>query len=168
MVIFMKKIFAVILIIIVSILLDFIPVKFCLKDEGIEHVFISDPKLAYKQWINVPYENGAIHLYDYESYFIEGNVPDNVLNQKDFDYIEISEHYDNYNMYVFYYDYKTYLNVSKDDSVYKIISNKWDILYPITRISFRKYYAPKGYLTIYDYDWFKVLKKIGKTVINAF
>jgi hypothetical protein len=34
----------------------------------------------------------------------------------------------------------------------------WEIVYPIERKSFRKNYAPKSYLTIYDFDWLEVIK----------
>lgn len=41
---------------------------------------------------------------------------------------------------------------------------KWAIVYPIKRSSIRDIIAPKSYLTIYDFDWGCVMKKlIGKT-----
>jgi hypothetical protein len=34
----------------------------------------------------------------------------------------------------------------------------WKIVYPIERKSFRRYYVPESYLTIYDFDWLEVIK----------
>ncbi|MDQ2087487.1 hypothetical protein RBH29_13730 [Herbivorax sp. ANBcel31] len=37
---------------------------------------------------------------------------------------------------------------------YKVfVASSWDIIYPIDRYSIRLLFAPKGYLTIYDYEW---------------
>lgn len=38
----------------------------------------------------------------------------------------------------------------------------WAMVYPILRPSYRGLYAPKGYLTIYDFDWCAIVRGLLK------
>jgi len=39
-------------------------------------------------------------------------------------------------------------------------ADRWNILYPIQRKTIRGLYAPRGYFTIYDYNWKEAIKEI--------
>ena len=47
--------------------------------------------------------------------------------------------------------------VAKNFTINILDAEKWNIVYPIKRNTIRGLYAPKGYFTIYDYDWIKVI-----------
>lgn len=66
-----------------------------------------------------------------------------------------------YNRYVFWGIMKQ-KKVADNFTINILEANKWNITYPIKRKSIRGFYAPKGYFTIYDYNWIKVIKDIFK------
>lgn len=39
-------------------------------------------------------------------------------------------------------------------------ARKWNIIYPIQRKTIRGLYVPKGYFTIYDFNWTEAIKKL--------
>ena len=82
------------------------------------------------------------------------------MNEKEFDYVFMEWKNDRPNRFVIYYDEKIAVENNSGKSEYNIVSKGWDILAPIQRLSFRKYYAPKNYLTIYDFNWINVIKDL--------
>ena len=159
----MKKVFKRILYIILLVIsFDFIPVKFCINDKGIDYVFVSKPKMGDTEWGKFPYINGQLYndYENYEAYIVRGNNPNNVLSKRDFDWITIDVKDYEPNMFVIYFDNKAIAHNSISAPTYEITSKKWDIIYPVNRISFRRYYVPKNYLTIYDYNWLEIIKNI--------
>lgn len=143
------------------ILLDFIPIKFAIKDVDSKTVFINEPKLGSVEWAEVKYENNEFD-YDYMiGYVMNGKSPDEVLNKKDFDKSDLYlMHGDNTNKFLIYYDEKISMSDYESFPVYKIVATDWDILYPVHRYSLRRLYAPKHYLTLYDFNWINVIKEI--------
>ena len=96
--------------------------------------------------------NWEAENYANEQLFFDGLIGKNPMKvlDKNFstDYLEPSG-----NKYIFSGEI-----IEKDDSIYDLNIFEWDILYPIQRKSIRMLYAPRHYLTIYDYDWFNVIK----------
>lgn len=64
-----------------------------------------------------------------------------------------------YNLYV-YWGTMRQRQVTENFTINILNAEKWNIIYPIQRNSIRGFYAPKGYFTIYDFNWIKVIKKI--------
>ena len=136
----------------IFILLDFVPVKFAAKDiEGT--VFINEFKLGERvEWAEIEYKDGKIDYDIMSRYIIEGNSPDKILNKKEFDREnQLLRFGGNKNKFLIHYDQKKVIDNSGGFSIYKIVAEDWEILYPIHRASFRRFYTPKGFLTIYDF-----------------
>ncbi len=94
-------------------------------------------------------------------YIMTGNSPDRLLSKKDFDKVKLFlMPADNKNKFLIYYDERILMKDNETFPIYKIESKSWDILYPVHRASFRRLYAPKSYLTIYDFNWINVIKEL--------
>ena len=159
-----KVVIVIISVIIIAILLDFIPVKFAVKLDDAKknlkdgrYICETNPVTLDIGW----YADMKLNqnLDDDLCVRALGDSPNNFLSEKTFDF----KWYELYNIFLlvgkaehFVEDKKTN-NISVDLDV-----KKWDIIYPIKRASFRQYYAPKGYLTVYDYDWLKLIKSLWK------
>ena len=145
-------------------LLDFIPIKFAKRNVNDTVVFVTQPKIGPNiEWGTFKYKNGKVEYDVIDGYIVEGNSPDNILNKRDFNKIDLfllgNGNKDYKNKFLIYHDEKT-LDSLRNVPTYKIITNEWDIIYPVNRASFRRYYAPKGYLTIYDYDWWNFIRRL--------
>ena len=145
------------------IILDFIPVKFAVKDVKSEYAFVNLPKLSHGvSWASCKLnDKSALELKD--GYIINGKSPDKILSESDFDKVNQFLDKDKYiNKFVIEFDNKK--NIENDDvfSIYRIEAKNWNIVYPIKRTSLRKYYVPKGYLTIYDFDWLNAIRNLLK------
>lgn len=145
------------------IILDFIPVKFAVKDVKSEYVFVNLPKLSHGvSWARCKLnDKSASELKN--GYIINGKSPDKILSGSDFDKVNQFLDKDKYiNKFLIEFDNKK--NIVNDDffPVYKIEAKSWNIVYPIKRTSLRKYYVSKGYLTIYDFDWVKSMHYLLK------
>lgn len=141
-------------------LLDYVPVKFAYKASADEEVFIHSHKIiAHTQWVMDSYGNDRISLC--EGCIVTGNTPDLWLAERDFDCrILFNMDGDQNNRFILHYDEKMKIAEAESWEVqYRIEAKNWDIVYPISRISFRRYTAPKGYLTVYDYDWIAVIRR---------
>lgn len=141
-------------------LLDYVPVKFAYKASADEEVFIHSPKCKpHTQWVVDLYGNGRIS--EYIGCIVAGNTPDKWLAARDFDCrILFNMDGDKVNRFVLHYDRKKpRIDAKQEELQYSIQVTDWDIVYPIYRISFRRYTAPKGYLTVYDYDWIAVIRR---------
>jgi hypothetical protein len=64
-----------------------------------------------------------------------------------------------FNQYVFWGNMKQ-KQVAENFAINILDANEWNVIYPIKRKSIREFYAPKGYFTIYDYNWIKVIKDV--------
>ena len=94
-------------------------------------------------------------------YIMTDNSPDRLLSKKDFDKVKLFlMPADNKNKFLIYYDERILMKDNETFPIYKIESKSWDILYPVHRVSFRRLYAPKSYLTIYDFNWINVIKEL--------
>ena len=83
------------------------------------------------------------------------NNPHNILSLKDFD-VKL---YQNMTYNKFLVSGKCINIYESNYTVVELSGSRWDILTPIKRLSFRRFYAPKSYLTIYDFDWSKFFGK---------
>lgn len=144
-------------------LLDFIPVKFAITKENAKiklrdgnYICNTEPKIAPPiRWIartkSNPYLNDDLYLR------LTGNSPNNILSPKDYD---VDKWYEVDNAFLLIGN--TVKSEKHQETKHMIVDlnvNEWEIVYPINRASTRKFYVPKNYLTIYDFDWFKVLKQ---------
>lgn len=138
-------------------LLDFIPIKFAKKDE-FSVVFVNQPKLGSGvEWATYDESDNNYTA----GYIIDGMAPDRVLRKGDFDKTRLFLNQDSsINKFVIYYDEEPILLETEMWSTYRITAKDWDIIYPINRASFRKYYTSKSYLTVYDYNWFSLVKEL--------
>ena len=146
----------------IVVIADFIPVKFAKKIDYSKEIYMHKPKLVTNQdveFVMYEYANKQTDYNKREYYIIKGDSPVKVLNKRSFDIIAL------YNMpgdktNKFYIKQKGKIVKSKSEPDINVIyAIDWDILYPINRATFRRFYAPKSYLTIYDYDWGAVLKR---------
>ena len=137
---------------ILALLLDFIPIKWAINIEGIKNFKTNEYLCSFAQvtggnWQvknNIEsYESGQLYFE-----YLHEKDPFNVLD-KNFstDYLEPSG-----NMYVF-----TGKIINKEHDMFDLKVESWEITYPIQRKSLRMLYTPKKYLTIYDYDWLKII-----------
>ena len=93
--------------------------------------------------------------------YIVKKSPNNILNKRDFDKTKLySMRGDNSNRFCLRYDSESIISHYDGFPIYEINVTEWDILYPIRRASFRRYYASKKYLTIYDYNWCEFVKRL--------
>ncbi len=161
-----KMIMIVFLLLTMLIILDFIPVKFAISiddtkmnlKEG-DYICINESKIHLEiPWIAIKRFNK--HLDHDFLVRVYGNSPYGTLSAKEFEVLPIS---DISNVYLLNGEVKRF---EKEENSNILIAdlyvNKWQIIYPINRASFRQFYAPKSYLTVYDYDWIKVIKSMWK------
>lgn len=139
----------------VIVALNYIPVKFAVSS-NVNKLGGNDYLCSYAQVTggNWEVENKRDFANSNWALYIDklhGKSPFDVLNS-DFtsDTIEPSG-----NRYVF----KGQV-IFKDNDIYDLNVEKWDIVFPITRGGIRILFTPMNYLTIYDYDWGKIFKKI--------
>lgn len=156
----------ILLLISILIILDFIPIKFAININDAKanlnneyFVCINESKIH----IDIPWNATRQlnkHLENDLLIRVFGNSPYNILSSKDFKIVAWSE------IRNLYFLNGKIERLEKEDKTLNLIAdlkvNNWDIIYPIDRASFRKYYASKSYLTIYDFDWIKVIKSVWK------
>ena len=160
-----NKLFYILLgLLLVIFALDFIPVKKALKDtditrDNIEYVFCYEPKTLGPEivnWVTYGYKDSEIHEYEYQfQVSIIGKNPYDYFTELDFEPIDLYNDIGGSNKFVLKG------NIQKINGDYQrldVTIEDWDIIYPINRLSFRNRYVSKKYLTIYDYDWFLVIK----------
>ena len=150
------------------IILDFIPVKFALKinsvditkykEEDGQKIYICKPvQVTDSIWEAIGDEKGIRDLSKNEVIYmaepLKGNEPLKKLNSSFHKTYEPNAH----NQFVFVgneISSNTVGDLEIDGVQEKTIDfqvDDWQIIYPIKRYSFRDIYAPKSYLTIYDY-----------------
>lgn len=151
----------VLFLLIILIILDFVPIKFAIKfDDAKKNLregnYICNTESKYAMdtgWIAHASLNQ--HLDDDLCVIVSGNSPNTTLSEKTFDFkcFEVSNS--------FFLDgkvNKTWEDKKTNNMYADLYVNRWQIIYPIERTTFRQYYTPKAYLTIYDYDWSKAIK----------
>ncbi len=166
-------IFAILILVAVFFILEFIPIRLAVKKENISYnnsvvlevdsyqTFIcrAEPKLTSDtsvRWIAEKQDNP--HLDKNVYLVLTGNIPHKLLSDKDYD-VNLNQNTTNNKFVV------SGVCVSVDVSdvyTYNIVRlnvEDWDIVSPIKRLSFRRFYAPKSYLTIYDFNWSEFFKK---------
>ena len=150
----------ILIIVAIFVFLDFIPVRFAEvvdasynNGDFTESSEIIDLLATYSNKtgnFDYPWDAYSSHN-DYIIFYIKGNNPYQTLSRRDF-----------------YYDRKEwkididFILTGKllllEENLWEFDISTWKIVYPVERQSFRKYYAPKSYLTIYDFDWLEVIK----------
>ena len=139
----MKKMVKIIAIFISSaILLDFVPIKFAVRESQdckSDLYLCKYTQVTGGNWEDI---NHGIFIDELKGNSFYTCLRDIYLT----DYIEPSG-----NLYLM--EGKL---IEKNTDEFDLDVKKWDIIYPISRKSYRVIYAPKGYLTIYDYDWYKL------------
>ena len=149
-------------IIIIAILLNFIPVKFAVNLDDAEKNLRDGTYICETNRVALDigwYIDNELnkHLDTGLSIKVSGKKPEKFLSEKTFDF----KWYELYNQYLLMGDISN-TQENKETGVISADLNvkKWEIIYPIRRASFRQYFTPKGYLTVYDYDWIKVIKSL--------
>ena len=142
-----------ILVLCVMIALDFIPVKFA------KNKYLVNQSNAYV--CSYTQTTGANYCASMEDnpqkeknfYFEIKGYPFDILSK------EYKKEYEEPTglKYVFYGPV-TVLDSGESAADCSIEIQDWAMVYPILRPSFRGLYAPKGYLTVYDFDWGEVLR----------
>lgn len=134
--------------VIIIIALDFIPVKFAvslsneLYKEGI--YICSHEQVTGGNWRVENYEEEQLYFE-----YLKGNSPFNFLSE-----IFCTDHIERSgNIYLLSGTIET-----RENQIYDLQVDEWDIAYPISRKSIRMLYVPKNYLTIYDYNLIKIIK----------
>ncbi len=143
----------------ILIILDFIPIKFAsklseFKNNRTENVYISEHTAVtggdwYADKETNPWLSESVDfILDDEKIF--GNISKIYTTE---------DEAPSYNLFV-YWGIMKQEQVADNFTINILEANKWNIIYPIKRKSIRGLYAPKGYFTIYDYDWIKVIKDV--------
>ncbi|USB34367.1 hypothetical protein [Paenibacillus sp. YPG26] len=159
-----KRIFSIMLyIILIAILVNFVPVKFAVKLEDAQkqlevgkYICVTESKYVFETgWIAKKKINK--HLKETLAVKVSRNSPDKYLSNSQFDFkwFEIE------NRFLLTGEVGNYERNKDTNVLYADLDvDKWEVIYPINRASFRKYFTPPGYLTIYDYDLIKVIKTL--------
>lgn len=131
-----------------AVLLDFIPVKFAVNIKEVDkNAFVCSYTQSTGADLYAAKSDNVSKKEDVYFESLSGNLPYKYLSKEyTADYIEPSG-----NRYVLY-------STQKTDNYDELNVKKWDIKYPVLRKSMRSVYAPRAYLTIYDFDLVKVLK----------
>lgn len=95
-----------------------------------------------------------------------GESPNNYLSEKEF------ESFDSENRFLLIGKVERFEDDEDGHFLNSYLNvDKWIIIYPIERTFIRKYFTPKSYLNIYDYDLRKVIKTMAdplKVIIIRF
>lgn len=151
----------VIFLIIIAISFNFIPVKFAVKlDDAKKDLKVGSyicESSVVTPGVGWYADSDLNRIEDGLGVRVSGNCPEKSLSEKTFDF----KWYELYNQYLLIGDIE---NIKEDKDTKVVFADlnvkKWKIIYPIRRASFRQYFTPKGYLTVYDYDWIKVIKSL--------
>ena len=150
-----KNIKIIIVLIILIFAMDFVPIKMGVSENN-DNIFLYKTKLNPDigfTWVLYDDINHKEATYIAK---IIGEEPYDVLSENEFEPYKIFSGTDEIKI-KFHGDIKA---VDSDYYDIYVYSDGWDIIKPIYRTSFRNIYAPKSYLTIYDYDWIKVVKRL--------
>lgn len=150
-------------ILIIPILLNFVPIKFAIKPEDAQQKLIAGNFICVTEskyvldtgWI--AHTNINTHLEENIAVKVSLNSPDKYLDDREFDlkWFEVE------NRFVLIGEVGRFERNKETNVLYADLDvDKWEIIYPISRASFRRYFTPKGYLSIYDYDLKKILRTL--------
>ena len=162
------KIIALTIIAAVSLALDFIPVKYAKKDaytiiDGQEYVFCYEPKTNGSNivdWVAYGYNDEIDYDITPLQASVIGKNPYDCFTKRDFEPIKLYNRAapDDSNKYILYGDIQKVIGSDEQISELIIDVKDWDIIYPVNRLSIRRHYVPKNYLTVYDYNWINVIR----------
>lgn len=149
---FLKKL---IMFSIFALILDYIPIRWAINVDDSKKFETNEYLCSFAQVTGGNWEvkNNLKNREDGQLYFeyLREKDPFDVLDENfSTDYLEPSG-----NIYVF-----TGEIINREHNIYDLKVKHWEIVYPIQRKSLRMFYTPKNYLTIYDYDWLKLVKKL--------
>lgn len=169
----LKKIGLIMLIIIIILIVfDYVPVKFAISIDNAQRELRSGSYICETNpvaidtsiktfsvigWYIIPQINNNSKFSGCGARLLQKS-PENILLQKTFDF----KNYEHaYNRFLINGNIKKIEENKKSNfSVVDLNVSSWEIIYPIERASFRRFYVPDNYLTIYDYDWIKIIKSI--------
>lgn len=156
----MKKIFIILIALIVIIVsLNFVPIKFAVRYDD----YLTDRQ--YLCYMDIKGGDTCNYRYKWVLQNNNDNIwvkfsnlsPEYQLSTKHFFELHNNIWYDLNNNFVITGEID-YI-VDEDMNVAIINIEKWDIVYPIRRKSFRGKFSSQNYLTIYDFDWIKMFWK---------
>ncbi|MEQ7052419.1 hypothetical protein ABN764_17395 [Paenibacillaceae sp. P-4] len=147
----------------ISILLNFIPIKFAVKLEDAQqkleagnYICVTESKYVLETgWIAKTDTNS--HLEEDLAVMVFRNSPNKYLANKEFDFnwFEVE------NRFLLIGEVEHFKEDKETNVLYADLNvDKWEIVYPIRRASFRNYFTPNSYLSIYDYDLIKLIRAI--------
>ncbi len=138
-----------------AIIMDFIPIKLAKKVDKIKY----NNETYVCKYVTATEGNWLAEM-EYNPQ-IEAALYLNIMNKSTFDSLKeisnLSLGDQVWNMYVFTGTVEKRI-IDENNSFDYIKLQEWDIVYPIKRQSIRDKYVPKTYLTIYDYDWWKIMQ----------
>lgn len=148
-------------ILIILIGLDFVPIKFAVKLDDVKKnldvgKYICSTEAKYSEYTGlIAKVSSNQHIDQNICVIASGNSPDEILSEKTFDF----EWFEVENIFLLDGKVEKFEEDKRTNSLYAdLYVDNWKVIYPIKRATFRQYYAPKTYLTIYDFDWLKVIK----------
>ncbi|WEK55956.1 MAG: hypothetical protein P0Y55_07895 [Candidatus Cohnella colombiensis] len=146
----------------ITILLNFIPIKFAIKLEDAQqkleagrYICVADykSKVAYQsEWFASTRFNS--HLEGWLVLRLTGNSPNRYLSEKDFESFEVD------NKFLLNGNVERIEKITPEVLDTHLNVDDWEIVYPIERASFRKHFTPRSYLNIYDYDMIKLIRSL--------
>lgn len=143
----------------VLILLNFVPIKFASTKQAVTQNHINEKEVYMCGFTATTYGNLAaspsenLSLSESKVFVAtDGNDPFQLLSSKfTTDYLEPTG-----NRFIFVGKSEVGEFFGLPEATMLHIE-KWDIVYPIHRKSWRAFVTPRSYLNIYDYDWGKVV-----------
>lgn len=136
--------------------LDFIPVKFAENKNLVQN----RPNAYVCSYVQTTGGNFCASMNDNPKkektfYFEINDYPFDILSEK-----YRKEYEEPTGQQYVFYGLISEMNVVESTADCKIEIEDWAMVYPILRPSYRVLYAPKGYLTIYDFDWGEILRRV--------
>ncbi|WP_338552540.1 hypothetical protein [Paenibacillus sp. KS-LC4] len=151
-------------VVIAPVLMNFIPIKFAVKlveaqqrqNTG-EYICVTEAKYVLDTgWIAKTNINS--HLKENLAVRVSRNSPNKFLSEKEFDF----GWYELENRFLLIGNVESFEKDKETKVRYANLNvDEWEIVYPIKRASFRKYFTPNSYLNIYDYDLIKVITSVA-------
>ncbi|WP_379155570.1 hypothetical protein [Paenibacillus sp. sgz5001063] len=154
----------VLFLIVILILLNFIPIKFAVNLDDAQQILKAGSYICVTESKYVD-DTGWIAKTDINSHLeknlavrVSGNSPNKYLSEKEFDF----KRFEVENRFLLIGKVGRFEEDKELETVLYANLNvdKWKLLYPIKRASYRQYFTPKSYLNIYDYDLRKVIQTI--------
>lgn len=141
----------------VMIALDFVPIKFAKNKNLIQNqsnAYVCHyTQTTYGNYV-APIEDNPKHNKQY--YFEITEYPISILKNEAYR----KEYEEPTGVQYVFYGPITVLDENNSAVDCSIEIQDWAMVYPIMRPSYRAVYAPKGYLTVYDFDWGEIIRRM--------